>query len=81
MIVKPLPHCPAIFAVSLMHNLQKLSSCSARQLRSHRNPYLALEIYGCGAYQIAFIVRLLQRRRGLVSHHGRTVRELPFAGS
>jgi hypothetical protein len=58
-----------------------MSSGSFRELKVHRNSDLALEIHGSRTYQIAFIVRLLQGRRGLVSHHGRTVREPPFAGS
>jgi hypothetical protein len=81
MIVKPQPRSPVIIAISLPFLLKYLSASTALELDDYRNPYLALEIHGSRAYQIAFIVRLLQRRRGLVSHHGRTVRELPFAGS
>lgn len=50
-------------------------------LNNEIQSYLTLEIHGGRTYQIAFIVRLLQRRRGLVSHHGRTAQGLPFAGS
>lgn len=32
--------------------------------------HLALEVNGCGADQIALIVRLLHRVRGCLSHHG-----------
>lgn len=59
-----------------------MSNDSAMERKDYEiQSYLPLEVHGSGAYQIAFIVRLLQGRRSLVSHHGRTVRDLPFAGS
>jgi hypothetical protein len=60
MIVKPQPRSPVIIAVSLLCPLKYLRAGTALELEDRRNPYLALEIHGSRAYQIAFIVRLLQ---------------------
>ena len=81
MIVEPLLHCPVTAAVSISFSTKYLDCGTAWNRRICRNSYLALEIHGSRTYQIAFIVRLLEGRRGLVSHHDRTVREPPFASS
>jgi hypothetical protein len=79
MIVEPLLHCPVIEQLALLSTLLNLpnktvfsQSIPPSQMKlGATNPYLALEIHSRRADQIALIVRLLQGRRSLVSHHDR----------